>query len=126
MRVTVGPTPYGKQARETYQRGWRTAAWDAGHPVLGFALRQLAQGPVGARRFLRLAPSGTAEIANGCPLSAASENTFSGSFPLLTHSGHLSASATEFQRHHYISAKCFLACRKWLRTVSGLSRSAKL
>jgi vanillate/3-O-methylgallate O-demethylase len=26
MRVTVGPTPYGKQARETYHQGWRTAA----------------------------------------------------------------------------------------------------
>jgi hypothetical protein len=26
MRVTVGPTPYGQQARETYQEGWRTAA----------------------------------------------------------------------------------------------------
>ena len=26
MRVTVGPTPYGQQARETYHQGWRTAA----------------------------------------------------------------------------------------------------
>jgi vanillate/3-O-methylgallate O-demethylase len=26
MQVTVGPTPYGKQARETYHQGWRTAA----------------------------------------------------------------------------------------------------
>ncbi|MBO0765861.1 MAG: aminomethyltransferase family protein [Hyphomicrobiaceae bacterium] len=24
IRVVVGPTPYGKQARETYQEGWRT------------------------------------------------------------------------------------------------------
>ncbi len=26
MRVEVGPTPYGSQARETYHQGWRTAA----------------------------------------------------------------------------------------------------
>lgn len=26
LRVTVGPTPYAKQARETYHAGWRTAA----------------------------------------------------------------------------------------------------
>ncbi len=26
MRIEVGPTPYGSQARETYQQGWRTAA----------------------------------------------------------------------------------------------------
>jgi vanillate/3-O-methylgallate O-demethylase len=26
MRVTVGPTPYGQQARETYHQGWRTTA----------------------------------------------------------------------------------------------------
>jgi vanillate/3-O-methylgallate O-demethylase len=26
MRVIVGPTPYGQQARETYHQGWRTAA----------------------------------------------------------------------------------------------------
>ena len=26
MRVEVGPTPYGQQARETYHQGWRTAA----------------------------------------------------------------------------------------------------
>src|SRR5262249_57120046 len=25
MRVEVGPTPYGQQARETYHQGWRTA-----------------------------------------------------------------------------------------------------
>ena len=26
MRIEVGPTPYGSQARETYHQGWRTAA----------------------------------------------------------------------------------------------------
>ena len=26
LRVEVGPTPYGQQARETYHQGWRTAA----------------------------------------------------------------------------------------------------
>jgi vanillate/3-O-methylgallate O-demethylase len=26
LRVTVGPTPYAQQARETYHQGWRTAA----------------------------------------------------------------------------------------------------
>jgi vanillate/3-O-methylgallate O-demethylase len=26
LRVTVGPTPYARQARETYHKGWRTAA----------------------------------------------------------------------------------------------------
>jgi vanillate/3-O-methylgallate O-demethylase len=26
MRVVVGPTPYGQQARETYHQGWRTQA----------------------------------------------------------------------------------------------------
>jgi vanillate/3-O-methylgallate O-demethylase len=26
LRVVVGPTPYGQQARETYHRGWRTQA----------------------------------------------------------------------------------------------------
>jgi vanillate/3-O-methylgallate O-demethylase len=26
MRVTIGPTPYGRQARESYHQGWRTAA----------------------------------------------------------------------------------------------------
>ena len=26
LRVTVGPTPYAKPARETYHQGWRTAA----------------------------------------------------------------------------------------------------
>jgi vanillate/3-O-methylgallate O-demethylase len=26
LRVTVGPTPYAKQARETYHKGWRTGA----------------------------------------------------------------------------------------------------
>jgi vanillate/3-O-methylgallate O-demethylase len=26
LRVEVGPTPYGEQARETYHQGWRTAA----------------------------------------------------------------------------------------------------
>ena len=25
LRVEVGPTPYGQQARETYHQGWRTA-----------------------------------------------------------------------------------------------------
>jgi vanillate/3-O-methylgallate O-demethylase len=26
LRVTVGPTPYARQARETYHKGWRTGA----------------------------------------------------------------------------------------------------
>ncbi len=26
LRVTVAPTPYAQQARETYHKGWRTAA----------------------------------------------------------------------------------------------------
>jgi hypothetical protein len=30
MRVTVGPTPYGQQARETYHQGWRTAVGAGG------------------------------------------------------------------------------------------------